>query len=52
MARSCSREGSGWILENIIFRKNGEVLAQAAQGGGGVTVPAGFQELCRCGTEV
>jgi len=27
-------------------------LAQAAQGGGGVTVPRGVQELWRSGTEV
>ena len=26
-------------------------MAQAAQGGGGVTVPGGVQELWRCGTE-
>jgi len=26
-------------------------LAQAAQGGGGVTVPGGVQEPWRCGTE-
>ena len=26
-------------------------MAQAAQGGGGVTVPAGVQELRGCGTE-
>jgi len=30
---------------------NGEVSAQAAQGGGGVTVPGGLQEKSRCGTE-
>ena len=26
-------------------------MAQAARGGGGVTVPGGAQELWRCGTE-
>jgi len=26
-------------------------LAQAAQGGGGVTIPGGVQEMWRCGTE-
>ena len=26
-------------------------MAQAAQGGGGITVPGGVQELCRCGAE-
>ena len=30
---------------------NSEAVAQAAQGGGGVTIPGGVQELCRCGTE-
>ena len=29
---------------------SGDALAQAAQGGGGVTVPVGVQELWRCGT--
>ena len=28
-----------------------EILGQAAQGDGGVTVPGGVQELCGCGTE-
>ena len=26
-------------------------MAQAAQGGGGVTIPGGVPELCGCGTE-
>jgi len=26
-------------------------VAQAAQGGGGVTIPGGVPELCGCGTE-
>ena len=26
-------------------------MAQAAQGGGGVTIPGGVQETCRYGTE-
>ena len=29
----------------------GDALAQAAQGSGGVTIPAGFQEEGGCGTE-
>ena len=37
--------------EKFLLRKSGEALAQAAQGGGGVTVPGGVQELWRCGTE-
>jgi len=31
--------------------KSDEVLAQAAQGGGGVAVPGSVQEKGRCGTE-
>lgn len=26
-------------------------MAQAAHGGGGVTIPRDIQETCRCGTE-
>jgi len=37
------------------FRKNflsvRVVLAQAAHGGGRVTIPGGVPELCSCGTE-
>ena len=29
----------------------GDAVAQAAQGGGGVTVPGGVPEPCGCGTE-
>jgi len=29
----------------------GDGLEHVAQGGGGVTVPGGVQETCRCGTE-
>ena len=36
---------------NTGFPFLGQVLAQAAWGGGGVTVPGGVQELWRCGTE-
>jgi len=43
--------GSGWILEEIILRKSDNALEQAAQGGGGDTIPGGVQELHRCGTE-
>ena len=32
-------------------RKSGEAVTQAAQGGGGVTIPGGVQELWTCGTE-
>jgi len=37
--------------EKILLRKSGEALAQAAQGGGRVTVPGSVQELWRCSTE-
>ena len=33
--------------EKFLLRKNGEVLAQAAHGGGGVTIPGGVQEPWR-----
>ena len=37
--------------ERFLLRNSGEALAQAAQGGAGVTVPGGVQEMWRCGTE-
>ena len=51
MASSCTRGGSGWILGTFLLSKSGEALAQAAQGGGGVTAPGGAQETWRCGSE-
>ena len=40
------------MLEFFFFlRKSGEAVAQAARGGGGVTIPGGDQESCGCGTE-
>ncbi len=39
------------LLETLKLRKSGNALEQAAQGGGGVTVPGGVQEMCRCGIE-
>jgi len=38
--------------EEFLLRESSEAVAQAAQGGGGVTVPGGVQELCGCGTEL
>ena len=38
-------------LEEFFPRKSGEAVAQAAQGGGGVTVHGGVQEPWRCGIE-
>ena len=44
MASSCARGGSSWMLGKNSSQKRGEVLEQAAQGGGGVTAPAGVQK--------
>jgi len=38
-------------LEEFPLRKSGAAVAQAAHGGGGVTIPGGVQEPCVCGTE-
>jgi len=38
-------------LEKFLLRKSGNALAQATQGGGGVTIPGGVQQEGRCGTE-
>ena len=32
----------------FLLRKSGEAVAQAAQGGGGVTIPEGVQETYGC----
>ena len=40
---------SGWMLEKFPLQKSGQALEWAAQGSGGVTVPGGVQEKCRCG---
>lgn len=48
MTSAWARGGSGWIFP---LRKSGNVLKQAVQGGGGVTIPGGAQETCRCDTE-
>ena len=50
MALSCAGGYSGWILGRNSSQSNNAV-AQAAQGGGAVTIPGGVQELWRCGTE-
>jgi len=43
----------GWEVQvgKFLLRKSGDALEQAAQGGGGVTVPGGVQEPCGCGSE-
>jgi len=43
--------GSGWLLGKYLLRKGGDAVAQAAQGGGGVTIPGGVQGPCGCDTE-
>ena len=35
----------------FILQKSGNALEQASQGGDGVTIPGGVQEMCRCGTK-
>ena len=35
-------------VRRYLYSKSGEAEAQAAQGGGGITVPAGVQGTCRC----
>ena len=37
--------------EKFLLRKSGDALEQAAQVGGGVTVPGSAQEAWRCGAE-
>ena len=37
--------------EKFLLRRSGEALERAAQGGGGVTVPDGIQEMCSCSTD-
>ena len=52
--RCTKQKGNTWcfggfrlaIWNKNIFRKSGEILGQAAQGGAGVTIPGGVQE-CR-----
>ena len=34
-----------------LFQKSSQALEEAAQGGSGVTVPGGVQEMCRCSTK-
>ena len=51
MTLGCSRGDSGWMIGNISSQRSSEAVAQAAQGGGGVTVPGGVPEPCGCGTE-
>jgi len=51
MASGCARGGSGWIFRKRLLSKSGETLAQAAQGGGEVTVPEDVQDKGRYDTE-
>ena len=51
MALSGNRGGSGWILGNIPSLEEWQCSGTAAQGGRGVTVHGGVEEVWRCGTE-
>ena len=44
MALNCARGSSGWRLGNISTPKEQCCSGTAAQGGGGVTIPAGVKE--------
>jgi len=50
MALSCTSGGSGWILGNT-SQKECWGIGKGCQGGDGITIPGGVQELWRCGTE-
>jgi len=41
----------GEVQETFVLRKGGELLQQAAQGGGSVAVPGGVQETWSCDTK-
>ena len=49
MALNCTGDVQVGYEEKILLRKSGAAVAQAAQGGGGVTVPGGVPEPCGCG---
>ena len=51
MTLSCTLGVQVGYQIKILLWKSGEVLEQAAQGGGGVTIPGGFQEEGKCGTK-
>jgi len=51
MALNCTGDVQVGYEEKFLLRKSGAAVSQAAQGGGGVTVPGGVPELCGCGTE-
>jgi len=38
-------------MRKYFFSESGEAVAQAAQGGGGGTIPGSVQVIGRCGTE-
>jgi len=39
------------MRKKFILWKSSEAVAEAAQGGGGVTIPGGVQKPCGCGPE-
>ena len=50
MALKHTREVQVGYQENFLFSKSGKILEEAAQGGGGVTFPGGFQEKSKYST--
>jgi len=50
MASSCVRGGLDWILGKISSLKEWSGIGTGCPGGGGVPIPGGVQETCRCGT--
>ena len=49
MALNCTGDVQVGYEEKFLLRKSGVAVSQAAQGGGGVTVPGGVPEPCGCG---
>jgi len=53
LSELCSLRALAWKCttpENLRCPHSGEAVAQAARGGGGVTVTGGVHEMCGCGT--
>jgi len=44
-------EVQGGYYKKFAFRKSAETLEQAVHRGGGVIIPGGVQEMCRCFSE-
>jgi len=50
MASSCIRGGLDWLSGKISLLKEWSGIGRAAQGSGGVIIPASVHKTCRCGT--